>query len=39
VQDRSLLARLAQAGSDAVAKKFEQRSQVRRLEDIYLETM
>jgi colanic acid/amylovoran biosynthesis glycosyltransferase len=39
VQDRALLARLAQAGSDAVAKKFEQRSQVRRLEDIYLETM
>jgi colanic acid/amylovoran biosynthesis glycosyltransferase len=39
VQDRALLARLAQAGSDAVAKKFDQRSQVRRLEDIYLETM
>jgi colanic acid/amylovoran biosynthesis glycosyltransferase len=39
VKDRELLARLARAGADAVAEKFDQRSQVRRLEDIYLETM
>jgi colanic acid/amylovoran biosynthesis glycosyltransferase len=39
VQDRELLANLAQAGADAVAQKFDQRNQVRRLEEIYLETM
>ena len=39
VQDRALLARVAKAGADVVAQKFEQRGQVRRLEDIYLATM
>jgi len=39
VQDRALLAQVAKAGADVVAQKFEQRAQVRRLEDIYLETM
>jgi colanic acid/amylovoran biosynthesis glycosyltransferase len=38
-QDRHLLARSARAGADAVAAKFDQRTQVRRLEDLYLETM
>ena len=38
-QDRQLLSRLARAGADAVAQKFDQRSQVRRLEDLYLETI
>ena len=35
-QDRHLLARLAQLGSQAVGEKFDQRAQVRRLEEIYL---
>ena len=35
-QDRHLLARLARAGAEAVAQKFDQRTQVRRLEDLYL---
>lgn len=39
VQDRHLLARLARLGSQAVGEKFDQRAQVRRLEDIYLKTM
>jgi len=39
VQDRALLARVAKAGADVVAQKFEQRGQVRRLEDLYLATM
>jgi colanic acid/amylovoran biosynthesis glycosyltransferase len=39
VQDRELLAQLARAGADAVAQKFDQRNQVRRLEEIYLEMM
>ena len=39
VENQAVLARLAKAGAEVVAKKFEQRSQVRRLEDIYLETM
>jgi len=39
VQDRHLLARLARHGSQAVGEKFDQRAQVRRLEDIYLKTM
>lgn len=36
VQDRHLLARLARNGAEAVAEKFDQRTQVRRLEEIYL---
>ena len=39
VQDRHLLARLALLGSQAVGEKFDQRAQVRRLEEIYLKTM
>ncbi len=35
-QDRHLLARLARAGAQAVAEKFDQCTQVRRLEDLYL---
>jgi glycosyltransferase involved in cell wall biosynthesis len=38
-QDRQLLARLARGGADAVAQKFDQRMQVRRLEDLYLEAI
>lgn len=38
-KDREALARLARAGSDMVAEKFDQRAQVRRLEDIYIETI
>jgi colanic acid/amylovoran biosynthesis glycosyltransferase len=37
VQDRHLLARLAKNGADAVAQKFDQQIQIRRLEGIYLE--
>ena len=33
------LAQLARAGAESVARKFDQTAQVRRLEDIYLETM
>ena len=36
VQDPAFLSRIARAGADAVAQKFDQRVQVRRLEDIYL---
>jgi colanic acid/amylovoran biosynthesis glycosyltransferase len=36
VQDRQLLARLARNGAEAVTQKFEQRAQIRRLEEIYL---
>jgi colanic acid/amylovoran biosynthesis glycosyltransferase len=36
VQDRHLLARLARNGANAVAEKFDQRNQIRRLEEIYL---
>jgi colanic acid/amylovoran biosynthesis glycosyltransferase len=36
VQDRHLLARLARNGADAVAEKFDQQKQIRRLEEIYL---
>jgi len=36
VQDRHLLARLARNGANAVAEKFDQRKQIRRLEEIYL---
>src|SRR5438132_10910243 len=36
VQDRHLLARLARNGAAAVAEKFDQRNQIRRLEEIYL---
>ena len=35
-QDRQLLARLARNGSNAVAEKFDQRNQIRQLEEIYL---
>jgi colanic acid/amylovoran biosynthesis glycosyltransferase len=38
-KDREVLSRRARAGSDMVAQKFDQRAQVRRLEDIYIETM
>ena len=36
VQDRQLLARLARNGGNAVAEKFDQQNQIRRLEEIYL---
>ena len=36
VGDRHLLARLARNGADAVAEKFDQQKQIRRLEEIYL---
>src|SRR5436853_4594425 len=36
VQDRQLLARLARNGANAVAQKFDQKNQIRRLEEIYL---
>jgi glycosyltransferase involved in cell wall biosynthesis len=36
VQDRHLLARLARSGAKVVAQKFDQRNQIRRLEEIYL---
>jgi glycosyltransferase involved in cell wall biosynthesis len=36
VQDRDLLARLARNGANAVAQKFDQQNQIRRLEGIYL---
>jgi colanic acid/amylovoran biosynthesis glycosyltransferase len=36
VQDRHLLTRLARNGAEAVAEKFDQRTQIRRLEEIYL---
>jgi colanic acid/amylovoran biosynthesis glycosyltransferase len=36
VQDRHLLARLARNGANTVAEKFDQRKQIRRLEEIYL---
>ena len=36
VQDRHLLARLARNGADVVAAKFDQKHQIRRLEEIYL---
>jgi colanic acid/amylovoran biosynthesis glycosyltransferase len=39
VEDRHLLTRMAQAGAEAVAERFDRRTQVRRLEDLYLETM
>jgi colanic acid/amylovoran biosynthesis glycosyltransferase len=39
VQDRDFLARLARAGAEAVQQDFDQQRQVRRLEDIYLETI
>jgi glycosyltransferase involved in cell wall biosynthesis len=35
VQDRDLLARLARNGANAVAQKFDQQNQIRRLEEIY----
>jgi len=36
VQDRDLLTRLARNGANAVAQKFDQQNQIRRLEEIYL---
>ena len=36
VQDQQLLARLARNGANAVAEKFDQQNQIRRLEEIYL---
>lgn len=39
VEAPDLLASLARAGADAVAKNFDQTAQVRRLEDIYLKTI
>jgi glycosyltransferase involved in cell wall biosynthesis len=39
VEDRHFLSRIARAGADAVAQKFDQRIQVQRLEDIYLRAM
>jgi glycosyltransferase involved in cell wall biosynthesis len=36
VQDRHLLVRLARNGANVVAEKFDQRKQIRRLEEIYL---
>jgi colanic acid/amylovoran biosynthesis glycosyltransferase len=38
-QDRYLLSRVAREGAAAVAAKFDQRGQVRRLEEIYLELL
>ena len=38
-QDRHLLSRLAREGAAVVAAKFDQRAQVRRLEDFYLDTI
>lgn len=37
--DPDRLARLARAGAESVARNFDRNAQVRRLEDIYLETM
>ena len=39
VQDPDFLSRVGRAGADAVAQKFDQCIQVRRLEDIYLHAM
>ena len=39
VQDRHLLGQLGRVGSQAVAEKFDQRAQVRRLEDVYLKLL
>jgi colanic acid/amylovoran biosynthesis glycosyltransferase len=39
VQDRHLLSRIARAGAEAVAQKFDQRKQISRLETLYLETI
>jgi colanic acid/amylovoran biosynthesis glycosyltransferase len=38
-QDSAFLSRIARAGADAVGQKFDQRVQVQRLEDIYLQAM
>jgi colanic acid/amylovoran biosynthesis glycosyltransferase len=37
VQDRHLMAKLGRIGSQSVAEKFDQRAQVRRLEEVYLQ--
>ena len=39
VQDRHLLGQLGRVGSQVVAEKFDQRAQVRRLEDVYLKLL
>jgi colanic acid/amylovoran biosynthesis glycosyltransferase len=38
-KDRQSLTRLARAGSESVRQKFDQRAQVRTLEDVYLRAM
>src|SRR6266566_7559065 len=38
-QDRHFLSRIGRAGAEAVAEKFDQSTQVQRLEDIYLRTI
>ena len=38
-QDRQSLTQIARRGAQAVTEKFDQRSQVQRLEDVYLKTM
>ena len=38
-EDRHLLSQLARGGAEAVAQKFDRQTQVRKLEDLYLETM
>ena len=38
-EDRHLLSRIARAGAEAVAQKFDQRMQTRRIEDVYLRTI
>jgi colanic acid/amylovoran biosynthesis glycosyltransferase len=38
VQDRGFLSRIARGGAHAVAERFDLRAQVRKLEDIYLQT-
>jgi colanic acid/amylovoran biosynthesis glycosyltransferase len=39
VRDRHLLGQLGRLGSQSVAEKFDQRAQVRRLEDVYLKLL
>jgi len=39
VQDRHLIAQLGRVGSQSVGEKFDQRTQVRRLEDVYLKLL
>lgn len=39
VQDQHLIAQLGRVGSQSVAEKFDQRTQVRKLEDVYLKLL